>query len=92
MQNIYFLALVTSIIGETGVAGDVISGGTSLGNLPAACILGIVSLAAVIGLVKVYREKQEENKETIQMLKDTIDKNTVTLQALKDNCVARNKG
>jgi len=84
------IILMLAIVGETGIATEVIDTGSKLANLGAASILGIVALAAIIALVKVFNLKQSENKETIQMLHDTIQENTRTLQALKDNCTRKN--
>jgi len=80
------MALASAIIGEAGLATDVISTGSGLGNLGASAILGIVSLASIYALVKLYKDKQAEMKETLILLKGTIEKNTETLQALRDHC------
>lgn len=80
------IALAAAVVGEAGLATEVITTGSGLGNLGASAILGIVSLASIYALVKLYRDKQAEMKETLILLKDTIEKNTSTLQAIKDHC------
>lgn len=76
--------LVMSVLGEAGIATDVVNTGSSLANLSAAGILGVVALASVLALVKVYSQKQADTKETILLLTNTISKNTECLTALKD--------
>ena len=80
------MALAAAVVGEAGLATDVITTGSGLGNLGASAILGIVSLASIYALVKLYKDKQAEMKETLILLKSTIEKNTETLQALRDHC------
>ena len=91
MINVISSLLGLSVAAETAIATDIISTGSSLGNMGAAAILGVVCVSLIVALVKVYTQKQEENKETLLMLKDTISKNTETLQSIKDHCINRNK-
>ena len=81
-----FVTLAAAVVGEAGIATDLIQTGSNLGQLGAAGILGIVALASIFALVKVYLRNQEQSDETIVLLKDTIEKNTTTLQSLRDNC------
>lgn len=83
--------LVIAVVAEAGIAGEVLDTGSQLGNMGAAAILGCVCVALIVALYKVYTQKQEENKETLTMLRDTISKNTETLQSIKDHCLNKNK-
>ena len=76
MFNFYAFGLLAAVAGETAVATDVISGGIKLGQLGASAILGVVCVACVCGILKLYKDKQSENKETILTLKTVVEKNT----------------
>ena len=89
MHTFYLSTLAVSVVGETGIASELIKTGGDIGNLSAACILGIVSLTSIVGLVKVYMRNQQQSDEMIKTLKETIDKNTETLTTIRDNCTRR---
>jgi len=88
-MNIYGSLLILATSTTAAIGTEVVDLGSKLANLGAVGILGVVSIVSVIGLIKLYKDKQKDSDETIELLRDTINKNTETLQALKDHCLKK---
>lgn len=89
-MNLLPVVLSAAVIGETGIATEIINTGSSLSQFSASAVLGIVACSCVYAMVKLYKDKQTEGKDTIILLQDTIKKNTETLQSIKDHCLRVN--
>jgi hypothetical protein len=87
MITIYSGWLIIATIAETATVDNIITQGATLGNLSGACIWALVALVSVIGLIKLYRDKQRDDQDLKGIIKETtvaIVKNTETLEKLSE--------
>ena len=95
MHAIIGTIMATAATAETGVASGIIDTGSAIGNMSAAGILGVVCLACIYALVKVYKDKTADEadlKTIIASSTQAITKNSEVLDALKDqigNCTKK---
>ena len=96
MHNIILGSIIAAAsVGEATAINTVIEKGTTLGTLAPAAIWAVVALVAVIGLVKLYWDKRNDEQDLKQIIKETtiaITKNTEVLDRLNDsvvNCTKR---
>lgn len=79
---------VGAFVGTAGVAGigadAIINEGDKIASLGTAGILGVVSLACVCALVKLYREKTADAKDYNDKLYSLIESNTQLNTQFKD--------
>lgn len=89
MMLIYKTAAVTSGIGVALVAQlDPIATGNKLGSLGPTAILGVVCVTCVVGMVRIYRDREADavesrkaHDEHTQRLYALIEANTAAMQA-----------
>lgn len=87
MSYIYTGWLFVATIAEAATVDEITKQGATLGNLSGAAIWALVSLVSVIGLIKLYRDKQRDDQDLKTIIKDTtvaIIQNTETLEKLSD--------
>lgn len=98
MHNIAIVGLVGSTVGlavtnvvDAAVAGGFIQTGTALSTLGVPALLGVIAVASVYGLVKVfmiYKEAMEKNNTELSNL---IKANTEAISKLTTNIENQNK-
>lgn len=76
----------TALMGSTvglGVLGaiDPLGGGAELARLGVSGVLGVVAVASVMGLQKIYRDKQMENQKHDDKLYELIEESARAISA-----------
>ncbi len=80
--------LLGSTVGLAGVAQiDPVSVGRIIGSSTASVILGIVAVSAVVGLVRIYRDRENDAIET----RKAHDEHTKRLYALIEKDIGTNQ-
>ena len=77
--------LIASTLGLTGLAQiDPVTTGQKIAALSATGILGVVSVALIWALLKLYKAREEDNKQHSEKLYTLIEKQTAASQAMID--------
>lgn len=80
--------LVSSTLGASGLAVvDPMTAGATLGRATPSVILGIVSVACVIALVRLYRDKAQADRDS----RMAHDANLARLMTLVESNIAANQ-
>jgi len=93
---IYCSWLALATVGEGVTVQQAAQGAGLLSTLSASGIWALVALVSVVGLVKLYKDKANDDEQLKVIIKDTtaaIERNTQTLDRLNDsvtNCPKRN--
>jgi len=79
MLAVKALALISA--GGISIAqSPLIEDGSKLGSLGSQAIMGIVCLACVYALVKIYKDKEKSQKEYTERFFDVMEKNAAAAQ------------
>ena len=84
--------IATAGVGEAATVQEITQQGVQLANLSQAAVWATVALVAVIGLIKLYWDKRNDEQDLKSIIKDTtaaIQRNSDTLDKLStkiDSC------
>lgn len=87
MTWVYSGWLGLAAVGETVTVDSIAQQGATLGGLSAAAIWAAVALVSIVGLIKLYKDKQKDEQELKSIIGQTtqaITKNTEVLDKLSD--------
>ena len=87
MMTIYSGWLIIATVAETATVDEIIKQGGTLGNLSGAAIWALVALISIVGLIRLYRDKQRDDEDLkliIRQSTEAITRNTETLEKLSD--------
>jgi len=70
---IWLNTLMVAVVAEAGLAAEIIDTGSKLGNLTAASVLGVVCVACVWAMVKLYKDKAKETESVKEVASKAVE-------------------